>query len=127
MRNTVRRAPLVASVAPKRHPGPFVQFRLDFAAEETDAYPVTSWLYIAFGTIHLVLGLSVFGFVTWMMLGKDEDDAEGTDGGGGGGGGLHPRPWRPGPGRPHLRRGPVRIPEVSRPRGPAVRTAKQPR
>jgi hypothetical protein len=85
-----------------------------------------TWVMVLFGAAHTVLGLAVFGFVAWLMLGG-EDEAGGADDGGGGGGGLRPRPWRPGPGRPRMRRGPLRVPEVSRPRGPAVRSARQPR
>ncbi len=84
------------------------------------------WLFVIFGGMHLLLGLGLFGFVTWMMLGKDEDDVEESDDGDGGSR-LRPRPWRPGPGRARTRRGPLRAPEVSRPRGHGARTAKQPR
>ncbi|MFM7693398.1 MAG: hypothetical protein ACKO7U_03680 [Actinomycetota bacterium] len=85
-----------------------------------------TWIMVLFGAAHTVLGLAVFGFVAWLMLGGEEDEAGGTDDGGGGGG-LRPRPWRPGPGRPRQRRGPLRMPDVSRRRGPAVRIARQPR
>ena len=88
---------------------------------------VETWIFVVFGSVHLVLGLAVFGFVAWLMMGKDADDIEESDDGGGGGSRLHPRPRRPGPGRPRYRRGPARMPELSPQRGPAVRTAKQPR
>ena len=42
------------------------------------------WLYVIFGGIHVLLGLGLFGFITWMMLGESEDDAEESGGGGGG-------------------------------------------
>ena len=87
---------------------------------------VETWIFVVFGSVHLVLGLGVFGFVAWLMMGKDADDIEESDDGGGGSR-LHPRPRRPGPGRPRYRRGPERMPELSPQRGPAVRTAKQPR
>ncbi len=84
-------------------------------------------LVIAFGAFHTLLGLSVFAFVAWLMLGEGGDDHEGTDdggGGGGGGGSFRPRPWRPGPGRPRMRKGPSRVRETTRLRGPAVRTQR---
>jgi hypothetical protein len=81
------------------------------------------WLYVIFGGIHVLLGLGLFGFITWMMLGESEDDAEESGGGGGGGSRLRPRPWRPGPGRARGRRGPERVADISR----HARTAKQPR
>lgn len=84
---------------------------------------MNSTLMILFGAAHTVLGLSVFGFVAWLMLGEKGDEAEGTDDGGGGGG-LRPRPWRPGPGRPRMRRGPERAPRVIGPR-PARPVAKR--
>ena len=84
------------------------------------------WLFLVFGGMHLLLGLGLFGFVTWLMLGKDEDDVEESDGGDGGSK-LHPRPWRPGPGLRRDRRGPRRAEDFSRRPGPGVRTAKQPR
>ena len=77
---------------------------------------------LAFGAVHTLLGLAVFGFIAWLMLGKGEDEAGGTDDGGGGG--LRPRPWRPGPARPRMRRGPVRVPHSTRPRSPVVRTPR---
>lgn len=83
-------------------------------------------LFLIFGGAHLLLGLGLFGFVTWLMLGKDEDDVEESDGGDGGSR-LHPRPWRPGPGRAHRRRGPVRVAEAPRSRQPVVRLSRQPR
>ncbi len=85
---------------------------------------VETWIFVAVGSVPMVLGLGVFGFVAWLMLGKDADDIEESDDGGGGSR-LHPRPRRPGPGRPRYRRGPARMPELSPQRGPAVRTAKQ--
>jgi hypothetical protein len=86
------------------------------------------WLFVIFGGMHVLLGLGLFGFITWMMLGESEDDAEESGGGGGGGGSrLRPRPWRPGPGRVRGRRGPDRVADISRQRGRDARTAKQPR
>ncbi len=85
------------------------------------------WLFVIFGGMHLLLGLGLFGFVTWLMLGKDEDDVEESDGGGGGGSSLRPRPWRPGPGRHRDRRGPVRVVDATRSRQPAVRPVRQSR
>ncbi|MGI9187160.1 MAG: hypothetical protein ACR2J9_06520, partial [Gaiellales bacterium] len=85
------------------------------------------WLFVSFGGMHLLLGLGLFGFVAWMMLGKDEDDVEESDGGGGGGSSLRPRPWRPGPGRPRGRRGPVRVLDATRSRQPATRVVRTPR
>jgi hypothetical protein len=87
---------------------------------------VETWIFVLVGSVPMVLGLGMFGFVAWLMLGKDADDIEESDDGGGGSR-LHPRPRRPGPGRPRYRRGPERMPELSPQRGPAVRTAKQPR
>jgi hypothetical protein len=85
------------------------------------------WLFVIFGGAHLLLGLGLFGFVTWLMLGKDEDDVEESDGGGGGGSNLRPRPWRPGPGHPRGRRGPVRVLDATRSRQPVTRIVRQPR
>ena len=34
------------------------------------------WLFVIFGGMHVLLGLGLFGFITWMMLGESEDDAE---------------------------------------------------
>jgi hypothetical protein len=85
------------------------------------------WLFVIFGGLHVLLGLALFAFVAWMMLGKEEDDIEESGGGDDGGSKLRPRPWRPGPGRTRDRRGPVRVADVSRRPGPGVRTAKQPR
>ena len=73
-----------------------------------------AWLYIVFGGAHLLLGLGLFGFVAWLMLEKGEDDVEDIGGGGDGGSRLRPRPWRPGPGRPRRRRGPVRVIDATR-------------
>ncbi|MGI9116237.1 MAG: hypothetical protein ACR2JV_01205 [Gaiellales bacterium] len=86
------------------------------------------WLFVIFGGVHLLLGLGLFGFVTWLMLGKDEDDVEESDGGDGGSR-LRPRPWRPGPGRPRHRRGPVRVVDATRnvrpvPRRPVARPTR---
>ncbi len=88
------------------------------------------WLYVIFGGAHLLLGLGLFGFVAWVMLEKGEDDAEDIGGGGGDGGSrLRPRPWRPGPGRPRRRRGPVRVIDATRTspvpaRRPVARTSR---
>lgn len=83
------------------------------------------WLLVIFGAMHLVLGLGLFGFVAWLMSAEDEGDV-GDAGGGDGGSRLRPRPWRPGPGHSRPRRGPVRVVDGGRDRGPAVRPARQP-
>jgi hypothetical protein len=86
-----------------------------------------AWLYIVFGGAHLLLGLGLFGFVAWLMLDKGEDDVEDIGGGGDGGSRLRPRPWRPGPGRPRQRRGPVRVVDATRQptgRRPVVRSSR---
>lgn len=112
-------------------PGPTVAARIVACSRRTPSdvirlSTVENWIFVVFGSVHVVLGLGVFGFVAWLMMGKEADDIEESDDGGGGSR-LQPRPRRPSPGRPRYRRGPVRMPELSPQRGPAVRTAKQPR
>jgi hypothetical protein len=86
---------------------------------------MANWPLLLFGAFHTLLGLTVFGFVTYMMLGEKGDDADG--GSDDGGGGQRPKPWRPGPSRPRRRRGPERAPSFTPRPGPAGRISRQPR
>lgn len=83
---------------------------------------MANWPLLLFGAFHTLLGLTVFGFVTYMMLGEKGDDGDG--GNDDGGGGLRPKPWRPGPSRPRSRRGPERTPSIVGPQGTGGRTIR---
>ena len=86
---------------------------------------MANWPLLLFGAFHTLLGLTVFGFVTYMMLGEKGDDADG--GNDDGGGGLRPKPWRPGPSRPRHRRGPERTPTFTHRPSPGGRISRLPR